>query len=403
MSDSREQRLCEVYLAVCVLLLGALLVGCRKMVTDTNTQSCSTEASAPTTTQAPELSEATVQSTGVMPVTPTELLPTSTSGVPSPIPDAAHQLTSVSTGEPWWSEDGHMLYFSTIGPDAKTWSFDLATNTLQPSPGVQSPYRRAMSLVDSYIPTEVPQYSVSVSPSGSRVIFARPITPTASSEEICDGESCWPIPSNEIWSIDVESKQLTHLQVEGELTTEEVSFLWGSDESRVVIRVSPFWMTGSATPTIWIADLSSDRVYSMGVRDDRVLALSISPSSDLVIYRVRESGLDAECDAYLWSVNTQEEGLLPGLPCTEHFWLSDNQTVVFIERATHRVVFWAYDVTTSEQREIASSGTLPYRSYETYWHAVAPDERSVALVPFDYDYTSLGIWLVELDLSDDDQ
>ena len=141
----------------------------------------------------------------------------------------------------------------------------------------------------------------------------------------------------------------------------------------------------------------------MGARDDRVLALSISPNGDLVIYRMKESGLDAECSAYLWIVDSQEKKLLAGLPCTKHFWLSDNRTVVFVERAIHRIVFWAYDVTTFEQREIASSRTLPYRSYETYWHAVAPDERSVAIVPFDNDHTSLGVWLVGLDLSDDGQ
>ena len=403
MSDPREQRLCEAYLAVCLLLLGALLVGCRKMMTDTNTPSCSTETSTPTTTQAPEASEAIVQSTLAIPTTLTELLPIPVSGVPSPTPDAVRQLTSMRAGEPWWSEDGRTLYFPTMGPDAQNWSFDLATNTQQPRPDVQGPYRRAMSLVDSFIPTKVPLYSVSVSPSGSRVIFARPVTPTASSEEICDGEACWLLPSNEIWLIDVESERLTRLQVEGELTAEEVSYLWSGNENRVVVRVPPSWMTGSDTPTVWIADLPSERVYPMGNRDDRVLALSISPNGDLVIYQIKESGLDAECDTYLWSVNTQEEKLLPGLPCTKHFWLSDNRTVVFIERAAHRIVFWAYDVTTAEQREIASSKTLPYRSYETYWHAVAPDERSVALVPFDYDHTSLGIWLVELDLSDDDQ
>lgn len=429
--DPEKPRFRRMHLAFCALFLGISLVGCQSAVVDTSTPSPFTEELRPTPTLPLEADEATIGSTTMVPTTPSpftgELTPKSTLPLetreatiepitvvpttpakpsptppldtPTPISDDAYQLTSMNAGEPWWSEDGRTLYFSTIGPDSERWSIDLATNAIQPAPDILSSYRRAISLTASLIPDEVFQYYISVSPSGGWVIFPRQVAPTEPAEEFCDGEACFPIPANEIWVIDVESKQLTQLRMEGELTAMEINFLWSDNKSRVVIGVSPFWATGSDTPTVWIADLSSERVYPMGARDDRISRGSISPNGDFVTYRLKKSepGPDS-CDMYLWIVDSQEERLLPGLLCTPHFWLSDNRTIVFTREVGRRILFFTYDTTTSERRAVASSATLPSTAC---WYVLAPDERSVAVVPYAA-FDPSGIWLVRFEFPIDD-
>jgi hypothetical protein len=376
------------------LLIGISLTGCQSDAMDKTTPSPFTEELTPTLSMPLKTDEVTIEPTKMLLTTPVESSVTPLLGTSTPTSDDAYQLTSMNAGEPWWSKDSRTLYFSTIGPDSQVWSIDLTTNAVHPAPDVLSPYRRAISLTASLIPAEVFEYNISVSPSGERIIFPRPIAPTEPAEEFCDGESCISIPANEIWVVDVENRSLTQLQMEGELTTIEVDFLWSGDESRVVIGVNPFWTTGSDTPTVWIADLSSGRVYPMGYRDERVFRRSISPNGDFVIYGVEKSGAGADsCEGHLWIVDSGEESFLPGLPCTPHFWLSDNRTVVFTNEIGRRVYFFAYDVMTSEQQAIASSATLPTMHC---WYVLAPDERSVAAVPIAA-WEPSGIWLVQFD------
>ena len=398
MQDSEKTGFRRIHLAFCMLFLGISLAGCQSAMVGTSTLSPFTEELTPISTSPLEAGEPTVESTTMVPTTlasPTPIL-----DMPIPTSDDAYQLTSMRAGKPWWSEDGRTLYFSTIGPDSQSWSIDLATNAIRPAPDILSSYHRAISLTASLAPAEVSRYYISVSPSRERIIFPRQVAPTEPAEEFCDGEICTPIPANEIWMIDVESKRLTQLRMESELTTMEVSFLWSDDESRVVIGVDPFWATGSNTPTVWIADLSSEHVYPMGARDDRISRGPISPNGDFVVYELEKSEPGpGSCDVYLWSVDSQEERLLPGLPCTLHFWLSDNQTIVFTRKVGRRILFFAYDVTTFERRVIASSATLPSMYC---WYVLAPDERSVAAVPYAA-WNPSGIWLVRFDLSVNNQ
>lgn len=396
MRDPEKSGFRRMHLVLCTLFLGILLVGCQSAVVDTSTPNPFTEELTPTLSS--EADKATLESATMVPTTPAS--PTPILDIPTPTSDDAYQLTSMRAGEPWWSEDGRTLYFSTIDPDSQSWSIDLATNAIRPAPDIPSSYRRAISLTASLIPAEVSRYHVSVSPSGGRIIFPRQVAPTGPAEEFCDGEACTPIPANEIWVIDVESKRLTQLWMEGELTTMEVNFLWSDDESRVVIGVDPFWATGSDTPTVWIADLSSERVYPMGARDERISRGPISPNGDFVVYELARPELGTNsCDVYLWIVDSQEKRLLPGLPCTLHFWLSDNQTIVFTREVGRRILFFAYDVTTFERRVIASSATLPTMYC---WYVLAPNERSVAAVPYAA-WEPSGIWLVRFDLSANNQ
>jgi len=398
MQNPAKSKFCRMHLALCILFLGISLVGCQSTVGGANTPTSSIKELTPTPSM--EADETPLKSTTIVPSTPATPSPTPEPDTPIPIPDDAYQLTSMRAGKPWWSEDGRKLYFSTIGPDSQRWSIDLATHAVQPAPDVLSAYRRVISITASLIPEEVSQYHISVSPSGERVIFPRQVAPTEPAEEFCDGEDCVPIPANDIWVIDVESQQLTQFQMEGKLITMEVSFLWSKDESRVVIGVDPFWATGSDTPTIWIADLSSEIVYPMGAKDEHIFHKSISPSGDFVAYGLSElDSVPNSCSVYLWSVDSQEERLLPDLPCTPHFWLSDNQTIVFTKEVGRRILFYAYDATAFEQRVIASSAALPTLACR---YVLAPDERSVAAVPIAA-FDPSGIWLVKFNLSDNNQ
>lgn len=397
----KRPRFCRMHLAFYMLFLGISLAGCQRTVVNTSTPTPFAEELTPTFTLPPEADEATLESPTTVSTTPVKPSPTPVPDTPTPIPDDAYQLTSMRAGKPRWSEDGQTLYFSTIGPDSQRWSIDLATNAVQPAPDIPSPYHRAISRTASLIPEQVSQYHISVSPSGKRIIFPRRVASTGPTEEFCDADYCAPIPANDIWVIDVESKQLTQLRMEGELTTMEVSFLWSEDESRVVIGVDPFWATGSKTPTVWIADLSSELVYPMGARDERIFRKSISPNGDFVTYGLEESVQCSDsCKVHLWNVDSQEEQLLPGLPCcTLHFWLSDNRTIVFTKKMGRRTLFFAYDMTTFEQRTIARSATLPTTGC---WYVLAPDERSVAAVPIAA-WEPSGIWLIRFDLATDNQ
>jgi Tol biopolymer transport system component len=387
-----ECRIYEMCLTLCVLFVS--LVGCQDVVVDTSTSSPFAEVVAPTFTPLPKTSAATAELATIAPLASAEPSQTPTLDVPTPMLDDARQLTTMRTGKPWWSKDGRMLYFSTIGSDSQTWMVDLTTNVIQPGSDSQFSFQEAVSLTVSLSPGQVFQDEIRISPSGDKIVFSYNVASMGPSEEMCDGEACKSIPAKGIGLIDLKDRQLTLLQMEGELIAMEISLRWSDDESRVVIGAPPSWTTGSDVPTVWIADLVAGRVYPIGTRDDRIYPLSISPNGDLLTYQLEEPGPNPACDMYLWTIDSQEDRFLPNLPCTAHFWLSNNRTVVFDEQVGDRIVFWAYDITTFERREIASSTELP-RTHS--WYALAPDERSVAVVLYSNDDSS-GIWLVSFDL-----
>lgn len=392
MQNSKKLKYWVILLILCVLFIGASLAGCQ---TPANTITpTSFTNSAPTVTPPVEVGEATIESATMEPTI--SLLPTPAFITPTPTDDAS-QLTSMHVDVAWWSEDGRTLYFSTRNPDLQIWSIDLATSAVRPTTDTLDPYQQAISLTAALIPNEVSEYDISVSPTGKQIIFPRPITPPEPAEEFCDGESCIPIPANEIWVIDVESRESTQLQMEDELITMDVSFRWSDDESRVVFGADPFWVTGSDTPTVWVADILSEIAYPVRTRDDHVFPGAISPTGDFITYGERSS--EDSCTMYLWTVASQDERLLPDMPCSLHFWLSDNQTIVFARQIGLTSLFFAYDTATFERRVIASSTILPTLTFRYF---LAPDDCSVAVIPVAA-WDPSGIWLIRFDLSTDRQ
>jgi hypothetical protein len=379
------------YILTCAFLCMCLLGACQGTQENVTRSSPSATATLPTAAPYQEADTGILDSSVELAGTTPAYAPTVGMATPTVMPNSAYRLTSMSvSGTPWWSVDSNTLFFSDDEQKSQTWRIDLRTHDIEPAPQVQSPYAKDFALLTTLVPSDVSPYAASVSPMDNKIIFYHEVSASDPPQKACDGEACWTIPANEIWLIDVNSEQLTQLEIEMELVASSLSFIWSADERRFLVAAS--WGVGpgpSGTLSFWIGDLATERVSPVAIGDEWSRCLSISPDSKLILYQLPTPDFDS---MYLWNIDTQEEKFMPNFPCTSYLWLSDSRRVIYHEEEKGASAFWLYNVMTLEKRSIASSTTLP----DIQSYSLAPDERSIALVP--WSHQSSGIWIVEFDL-----
>ena len=376
------------YVLTCVFLCTCLLAACQGTPENVIPSSSSAAPILPTATLYREVDAGISDSTVELAGTPPAYLPTVGVTTPTVMPDSAYRLTSMSVSSgPWWSSDSSTLFFVDGEPEFQTWQIDMTTYALETVVSMQSPYERDLSLRTTLVPSDISPSAASVSPLGNKIIFYREVPASGPPKKACDGEACWTIPANEIWLIDVGSKQLTQLEVEGELVVSGVDFIWSANERRFLV-VTIWGVMG--TPSIWLGDLATERVSPVAIGDEWSRCLSISPDSKLILYQLPTPDFDS---MYLWNIDTEEEKFLPDFPCTSYFWLSDSRRVIYHKKEEGPSTFWLYDVMTHKKHRIASSATLPGGIVS---YVLAPDECSVAVETWSRE--SSGLWIVEFDL-----
>ncbi len=382
------------YVLLCVFLCVCVLGACQGAQENVTKSSPSVAPTSSTDTLGQGVDEAIADGTVELENATTVYSPTIVwVATPAATPDSVYRLTAMSvSGTPWWSADSSTLFFSDGEQQSRTWRIDLKTRDIEPAPQVQSPYAQDFALLTTLVPSDVSPYAASVSPLGNKIIFSREVTATGPPQEACDGKSCWTIPANEVWIIDVRSERFTRFESEGELVASSVDFRWSDDESRVLITLGPGFGIGSDTPSVWIANTLSKSIHPL-IRDDDETArcLSISPNGEFLLYNPYAPPDYTEY-MYLWRIDAQEKEFLPSFPCTSYLWLSDSRRVIYHEEEERQSAFWLYNIMTHEKHSVASSTTLP----DIQSYTLAPDERSMALVP--WSHKSSGIWIVEFDL-----